>query len=156
MRTLLSVASMVSVLAAVCGLPAIAMNSGPAGITAVTVPCRDLLSMEVACASQYGQAAHPCQSSELLRATQAGAIVAPSPGAFVLPSVVGTGRNFAIDATGISADSSGPVCLVLTAPAGQPTSLDVGNRNSQLPVLCCSTFGDQLFSDGFEADGGSP
>lgn len=156
LRKSLPVVGIGALLAAAYGLQAIAANSGPAGITAAPVSGRDLLNMQAACAAQYGPLAHPCRSLEVMRATQVGAINAPSPGAFVLPSIVGTGGITAIDRTGIGAAAAGAVCLVLIAPDGQPSSLTVGNCNAGLPVLCCATFGDSLFSDGFEANGGMP
>lgn len=133
-----------------------AATAGPAGVTSAAVLGRDLLAMQESCSAQYGAAGHPCRSLELMRATQVGAIVAPSPGAFVLPSVVGVGGFQAVDSTGIAAGGGIPTCLVMIAPSGAPASLEVGNCNLRLPVLCCATFGDALLSDSFESIGGLP
>lgn len=132
-------------------------TAGPAGITDVAISGRNLLAMHEACSGQYGIGAHPCRSVELMRATQAGAVIAPSPGAFVLPSVIGVGGFQPVDATGIAAGGGSPSCLVLTVPSVDASAtLEAGNCNLRLPVLCCATFGDALFKDSFESNGGLP
>lgn len=121
---------------------------GPVGLSAA-IDAGDPIAGGRACQKLRPSAA-VCTTDDLLKATLIQGLP-PGPWSAVVRSSVrgAAGAGEAIDATGMV--SSDLRCVVADRSAGEAEITLSPSACSTMSALCCATFSDHLFQDGFES-----